>query len=81
MKLTRKQAVEKYGEEVVNRLEDESCEPTGRCIYPDDEHAGMDEYMSFVTIDDNPLQAYYYVPSDYDGELDDFYRIIDHFED
>lgn len=81
MKLTRKQAVEKYGEEVVNRLEDENCEPTGRCIYPDDEHAGMDEYMSAVTVDGNYLQAYYYVPSDYDGELEDSDWVIDHYED
>lgn len=65
MKLTIEQAEKKFGKHIINKLIDQQAEPTDRFISPDDEpqHAGMVEYVSRLTLDDDStITAYYYQP-------------------
>lgn len=71
MRLTRTEAVEHYGEDFINRLDEQNAEPTGRLIYPafEPEHNGMDEYMaSLLTSEDINVCVYYFIPSGEDTE-------------
>jgi len=80
MKLTRTEAIAKYGEEMIARVESANCEPTSRFIYPDDEHYGQNEWM---TQEDTPVQAVYFTrPEDDDTIVCGMYDWeIAYFED
>lgn len=77
MKLTREEAVAKYGNQFVTKIESEFCEPTSRVIYPafEPEHADMEEWATQGDI----LRAYYYLPAGTDP--DNATWVVDHFED
>ena len=77
--LTREEAIFMAGEYAVSQVEDLDCEPTGRMMYADDAHYGMDEYMAATQLNDGRwLKAYYYQPEDCD--TDSVYWGIDHYE-
>lgn len=77
MKLTRTQAIAKYGVEAIESIDNAPCEPTGRLIYPafEPEHAGMVEFATQT----EPAQAYYYQPEG--ADVDNAAWEIDHYED
>lgn len=71
MKMTLQQAEEKFGKDAIRQLVNMNAEPTGRLIYPafEPKHAGMDEYMAgSVYVDGGKINAYYFQPSDADGD-------------
>jgi hypothetical protein len=89
--LTREQAVEQVGEDAVNEVEGENCEPTSR-LMPDHmrdiiEWNASVTCESLITGEDIVLTAYYYTTKDElldsDGEpLDDLSNVnwvIDHY--
>lgn len=78
MKLTREQAIAKYGNEYIDYVDAQPCEPTSRLIYPafEPEHAGMMEFASQT----ERVQAYYYQPENSE-DLNNLDWQIDHYED
>lgn len=65
MKMSVKEAEQRFGHEVIRKLTDLPAEPTSRLIYPafEPQHAGMDEYMAgSVVVAGGKLSAFYYQP-------------------
>lgn len=62
MKTFTKKQMQKIYPEILNELDNQQAEPTGRVIYPaaEPEHAGMEEYTASVEADGLLAVAYYY---------------------
>ena len=70
-KMTRVEAEKRFGHETIIKLINMPAEPTSRLIYPafEPQHEGMDEYMAgSVRVDGGKIYAYYFQPSDSEGD-------------
>lgn len=65
--MTKEEAVERYGIDIIEQLERCKPEPTGRVFDPETEpeYAGLDEYLAGgIPVEGGELYAYYYQPED-----------------
>ena len=73
---TKAAIIQRYGEEVLNRLINSNPEPTGRLMYPafeDTSHIGKIEWAGdVVEVGDDRIQAYWYLEDDDDPEMFDW---------
>jgi len=70
MKMTVKEAEERFGKENIKKLVNMNVEPTGRLIYPafEPQHANMSEFASDpVFVEGGKIYAYYFQPADADS--------------
>lgn len=77
MRITKDEAIQKFGEAVVNNAMETTTEPTSRTMYPSFEnpdHLGKNEWAGDIVKADSEhtIQAYYYLASD-EQENTDFF--------
>lgn len=75
-RLSKAEAINMFGEEIVSKAIVSNTEPTSRVMYPsyeDPSHIGKTEYAGdSVNIDDFRLTAYYYLSPEDEENIDSF---------
>lgn len=75
-KLSKAEAINKFGEETVNKAMASNAEPTSRVMYPSFEepsHIGKTEYAGDpVNVEGFRLTAYYYLSPEDEENIDSF---------
>ena len=75
-KLSKAEAINKFGEETVNKAMASNAEPTSRVMYPSFEepsHIGKTEYAGDpVNVEGFRLTAYYYLAPEDEENIDSF---------
>ena len=75
-KLSKKEAIDKFGEDIVNKAMETNVEPTSRIMYPSYEnpsHIGKAEYAGDpVKVGGWKLTAYYYLSPENEEDTDSF---------
>lgn len=75
-KLSKAQAISKFGEDIVSKAMASNAEPTSRVMYPafeNTEHIGKAEYAGApVTMDGCRLTAYWYLSPEEECDTDSF---------
>ena len=75
-KLSKEEAIDKFGEVIVNKAMQTNAEPTSRVMYPSYEvtsHIGKAEYAGNpVKVDGWKLTAYYYLSPEDEENMDSF---------
>lgn len=75
-KLSKAEAINKFGEETVNKAMTSNAEPTSRVMYPSFEepsHIGKTEYAGdTVNVEGFRLTAYYYLSPEDEENIDSF---------
>ncbi|RGK33573.1 hypothetical protein DXD25_03810 [Prevotella sp. TF12-30] len=75
-KLSKAEAIKKFGEDIVNKAMETNAEPTSRVMYPafeDPSHIGKAEYAGdSVKVDGWSLTAYYYLSPEDEENTDSF---------
>ena len=75
-RLSKAEAINMFGEEIVSKAIVSNTEPTSRVMYPsyeDPSHIGKTEYAGDpVNIDDFRLTAYYYLSPEDEENIDSF---------
>lgn len=77
-RLSKVEAINKFGEDIVNKAMESNAEPTSRVMYPafeDPSHIGKAEYAGDpVKVDGWKLTAYYYLSPEDEENTDSFDR-------
>lgn len=72
--MNKQQAIEKFGQEIIDKAMASGAEPTSRVMYPafeDGAHLGKVEYAGApVTVDGYQVTAYYYLTPDEEEDMD-----------
>ena len=75
-KLSKKEAIDKFGEDIVNKAMETNVEPTSRIMYTsyeDPSHIGKAEYAGDpVKVGGLKLTAYYYLSPENEEDTDSF---------
>ena len=75
-RLSKSEAIKKFGEEIVNKAMESNVEPTNRVMYPAFEnptHIGKTEYAGeSVETEGEKLTACYYLTPEEEGNMDFF---------
>lgn len=81
-RLTKNQAAEQFGADVISDLMAEGCEFTNRCMQPHEDH--LVEFMASIEVtamidgesQEVRVSAYYYQPKDALGDVEDLSDLI-----